>query len=107
MSPVSWLFVIVVLKDNLIRFNPLNDHSAEQAVTGSVERIFTKADMFGYMELRWRKVSVRLVGKLFLPWSLSCFYHFITQPSSSLSRHWDDGKSFSYRSPSSLMVEMN
>ena len=67
MCPVKCELVIADLKGVLILLRLLKDLSAEQLVTGSVQRILTRAVMLGYMELTWLKVSVRLVGKLLSP----------------------------------------
>ena len=67
MSPVKRELVIADLKGVLILFRPLKDLSAEQLVTGRVQRNFTRAVMLGYMELTCLKMSVRYVGKLLSP----------------------------------------
>ena len=59
--------VIADLKGVFILYSPLKDLSAEQLVTGKVQRILTRAVMLGYMELTCLRVSVRLVGKLLSP----------------------------------------
>ena len=55
---------MVDLKGVLILLNPLKDLSAEQLVTGKVQRILTRAVMLGNMGLTCLKVSARFVGKL-------------------------------------------
>ena len=56
-SPVNHSVVIDDRIAVLIRFSPLNDHSAEQLVTGSVHKILTKARMLGYMHMACLKVT--------------------------------------------------
>lgn len=87
------MVVIAALKGVLIRFSPLKDLSAEHDVTGSVQRIVTRALMFGYIELMCLRVSVRLDGGLVSPCSFSCCCHFSCQQCSSLSRHSGDERS--------------
>ena len=49
-SDVSRSLLIVDLSAVLILFRPLNDRSAEQEVTGSVQRISSSTLMFGKSE---------------------------------------------------------
>ena len=105
-SVVNRQLVIAHLNGVFILFSPLKDLSAEQLVTGRVERILIRAVMLGYMELTCLRVSMRLVGKLLSPWSLNCCCHFVCQQCSSLSKHSGDGRLPSYRSASSLTLEM-
>ena len=67
MSPVKRELVIADLNSVFILFSPLKDLSAEQLVTGRVQRILTRAVMLGYIGPTCLNVSVRLVGKLLSP----------------------------------------
>ena len=78
-SPVSLVLVMVDLKAILLLFKLLKVLSAWHVVTGSVQRIFTKAEMLGYLELTRLNVCRRLVRKLLSQWSSSSFRHFIFQ----------------------------
>ena len=52
---------------SLILLRPLKDFSAEQLMTGRVQRILTRDVTLGNIELTCFKVSVRLVGKVLSP----------------------------------------
>ena len=70
-SDVRRSLPIVDLSAVLILFRPLNDRSAEQEVTGSVQSMCNSSVMFGNIELARGSVNERVVGSDRSPWS--CF----------------------------------
>ena len=58
------MVVIADLNGVLMRFNPLKDLSAEQVVTGNVQRILIRALILGNIELTCLIVRVGLEGRL-------------------------------------------
>ena len=60
----------------LILFSPLNDLSAEQEVTGNVQRISNRTLMFGKRDDAWGKVNDGVFGRETCPFSCSCSFHF-------------------------------
>ena len=72
MSPVKRELVIVDLKGVLILLRPLKDLSAEQLVTGRVQRILIRAEMFGNIKLTCkceacRQAPLSMILLLLLP----------------------------------------
>ena len=95
-NPDNLCVVIEDLREVLICFRKLKDLSAEQLVTGRVNKILTKTSILGYMEVICGRVVVVLVGRLFCPCSLSYCCHFIFQQSNSLLTQCGDRRSFWY-----------
>jgi hypothetical protein len=106
-SPES---LCVVMEDrNAVfdRFSPLNDRSAEQLVTGKVQRIVINTLMFGYIDVACLRVMVGVTGKLLNPYSVKHCCHFTFQQSSSLRKHRGEGRSSAYKSASCLAFAVN
>lgn len=61
-SDVRRSLPIVDLSAVLILFKPLNDHSAEQEITGSVQSMHNSSVIFGNSELARGRVNERVVG---------------------------------------------
>ena len=74
------MVVIADLKGVLIHFNALKDLSAQQVVTGSVQRILTIVLILGKIELICLMVSVGLEGRLASPCSLSKLFLSLNMP---------------------------
>ena len=99
-SPDSLPVVMDERIRDLIRFSPLKDLSAEQLVTGRMQKILTKTLMLGYIEDTFLRVSASVEGKLFCPYSFRCCCHFIHQQCNSLLMELGDGRSCWYISAS-------
>ena len=92
-SPDSLSVVMHERKGVFIRFNPLNDLSAEHVVTGKVHMIRTSALTFGNIEVVCLRAILGVPGKLASPCCCCCFTHFIFQQCSSLWMQSEDGRS--------------
>ena len=66
-SDVRHSLPIVDLSAFLILFKPLNDHSAEQEITGSVQSMRNSSVIFGNSKLARGRAKERVVGSDCLP----------------------------------------
>ena len=68
-------FPIVDMRGVLILFSPLKLLSAEQEVTGKVQRINSRTLIFGKRNEAWGSVEDSVVGREALPCSCSCCFY--------------------------------